>query len=187
MPLVGAADHGQHLAPAARAGPPSPLRRARRRRRAGSATVGSVARRGSRYGSAPGQQAGQQLADARGLLRLGARAIALGREPHRVERDDADDHDGSRGRGRRQRATVAPDELGGAVAERVGARADRLVVEVAPQVVGELGDRRVAFGRDRFFSALATIVSRSPRSARRRRSASWIAPARVGARRVVRR
>ena len=42
---------------------------------------------------------------------------------------------------------MAPDELRGAVADRVGPRADRLMVEIAPQVVGELRDRRVAFRR----------------------------------------
>ncbi len=72
--------------------------------------------------------------------------IAFGGQPLRVERDlpakQQDDH-----RDRADRAPVAAGEFSGAITERVGTGGDRLVFEVAPQIVREFADRRVSLGR----------------------------------------
>ena len=93
-----------------------------------------------------GQQVGEQRADLRRLVRLEARAIALGLQALRVEHDDGDEHRQRRHAGG-EGAPVALRELGGAIAERVRPGRDRLVLEHAPQIFRELRDRGVALGR----------------------------------------
>ena len=73
-----------------------------------------------------GQQPGQQLAHLGGFLRLQPRAVALCREPGRVEpRQAAEQQDDDSSR--RHAAHVPPYERGGPIAQRVRPRADRLV------------------------------------------------------------
>ena len=86
------------------------------------------------------------VADPRRLVASQPGAIALGLQPRRVEADDGDEH-GQRRHAGGERPPSGARELGGAIAERVGPRADRLVLEEAPQIVGELRHRRVALGR----------------------------------------
>ena len=122
--LEGAADDGEHLRSGPRAGPRArAVRSAARSRR--PCTVGSVLS-GLRYGSAPVSTLGEQLADLRRLVRFLAGAIALGLQPVGVEGDDGDEQ-GQRGQPGGERPPVALHELGGAVAERVRPRRDRLV------------------------------------------------------------
>jgi hypothetical protein len=114
-----------------------------------------------------GQQADHQLADFGGFLGFVLRAVALGREPRRVERR-GDDERHDQGRRRRYAARVPADEPRRPIRQRIGPRADRLVMEEAAQIVGQRRHRRIPLSGF-FFSALATMVSRSPRSCRRSR------------------
>ena len=90
------------------------------------------------------QQPGQESAHRCRLLRFEHRSIALRRELHGIKANECGYDNGHRcacGHADRMPA----HELGRAIDERIGARADRLVRQVALQIAGERGDRRITF------------------------------------------
>lgn len=115
------------------------------------------------------------------MLCLLQREIAL--HPSRMhlgQREDAgaDEPDGDQQPGHNA-PPVTAHEFGDSIPHGVGARSDRLVREIAPQVLGELCHRGVAFGR-RAPQCLGedvveiSLKSPAPRFARHRRCARWL-------------
>ena len=92
---------------------------------------------------AGGEQLGEELGNLQGLLGFRQREIAL------VGQSDAVDHRQAEDRERRQRdrhrlRSVSLEILPDAVAPRVGRRAYRLLVEVPPHIVGQVGHRGIS-------------------------------------------
>jgi hypothetical protein len=140
---VSASEHGEHLGPQRRiVGQLAPHLH--------GAGVEDVAHgrftvtRGVRVGTR--QQAGDELGDARGLCRLDACTVALGRQPRRVVADEAQ-HDDDHRRRRRDSAGMPARERGQSIGQRVGTRRDRLPAQVPAHVVGKRAHRRVALAR----------------------------------------
>ena len=92
------------------------------------------------------QQSGERLAHLGRLRGLPLRAVALGREPVRIERRQAAEHEDDHGR-RRHGADVSPDEPRRPIPQRVGAGADRLVTQKTAEIIGQRRDRGIALGR----------------------------------------
>ena len=92
------------------------------------------------------QQSGERFAHSGRLHCLSLRAVALRREPGRVKRCQAAEHEDSHGRGRHA-ADVSPDEPGRSIPQRVGAGADRLVTQKTAEIICQCRDRGIALGR----------------------------------------
>ena len=87
-----------------------------------------------RDGVRAAQQTAERLADPRRFCRLALRAVALGGEPVRIEGGHAGEDDHTRRRCR-DAALVPLDESDGASPRPLGTCADRLVLQIAPEII----------------------------------------------------